>query len=204
MGINLSKQKQYPVRPGARVRLIHMDDPYSKLSDGDEGTIDHIDDTGTIHVKWDTGSTLGLIPEVDKYTVLNEMDNRYRPFPKGEERNTEVGDRNAKLYQQAEEEMVSEDGSDIDPKTKNTATDEEPEEEIDPYEDKERRFRISFYVDVHVPMTANLEHDRQMAEQAGSEILKKLNQKDVSNAYLGGVAHNPFATIPDPKEFDRL
>ncbi len=207
MGLNLAKKQTLPARPGSRVELIHMDDPYSKLKEGDQGTVDHIDGIGTIHVNWDSGSTLGLIPEVDQFTVLNEGDekNQYRPFPKAEDRNQEVGDRNAKLYQQAEEEMVMEDNPEDSEGTHNKEdAEDEPEEEYDPYEGKERRFRISFYVDVHVQMTANLEHDRQVAEQAGSEILKKLNQKDVSNAYMGGVAHNPFASIPDPKEFDRL
>jgi hypothetical protein len=197
MELNLNKKQKFPVRPGARVRLINMDDPYSKLRDGDEGTIDHIDDLGTIFVNWDSGSRLGLVPDVDEFEILNENENKYRPFPKGEERNQNIGDRNARLYQQGEEQMMPEDDN-----THGEMDDEE--EEIDPYEGKERRFRISFYVDVHVPMTANLDHDRQMAEQAGSEILKKLNQKDVSNAYLGGVAYNPFGSIPDPKEFDKL
>jgi hypothetical protein len=199
MGLNLKKQINYPARPGARVRLIQMDDPYTKLKEGDEGTITNIDDAGVIHVNWDAGSTLGLVPEADRFTVLNEEDNKYRPFPKGEDRNQEIGDRNQRLYQQAEESMISEEGSED-----SEDNDDEEVEEYDPYEGKERRFRISFYVDVHVQMTANLEHDRQIAEQAGSEILKKLNQKDVSNAYMGGVAHNPFASIPDDKEFSRL
>ena len=200
MGLNLNKRQTYPARTGARVQLIHMDDPFSKLKEGDEGTISHIDDTGTVHVKWDNGSSLGLIPEVDTYRVLNESENEYKPFPKGEDRNQAIGDRNARLYQQGEERMVSEEGSEA------TETDENGEEieEIDPYDGKERRFRVSVYFDVHVQMTANLEHDRQIAEQAASEVLKKLNQKDVSNVYLGGVAHNPFATVPDPKEFNRL
>lgn len=196
-----------PARPGSRVELIHMDDPYSKLKQGDQGTVDHVDDTGTIHVNWDSGSTLGLIPEVDQFTVLNEEEdkNQYRPFPKGEDRNQAVGDRNAKLYKQAEEEMVHEDAPEDSEGTHNKENaNDEPEEEINPYEGKERRFRVSLYCDVHVPMTANLEHDRQMAEQEASEILKKLHHKSVSNSYMGGVAHNPFASVPDPKEFDRL
>jgi hypothetical protein len=55
---------------GKRVRLISMDDPYSKLVEGDEGTITHVDDIGTIHVRWDNGSGLGLIPGEDKFVIL--------------------------------------------------------------------------------------------------------------------------------------
>ena len=155
MGLNLNKQMPVnPVRPGSRVELIHMDDPYTDLKRGDQGTVDFIDDANVIHVKWDNGSGLGLLDDVDTYKVLSEGENEYRPFPKGEERNQQIGNRNAKLYQQAEDRMISEDGED-------TIGDEEEEE--DPYEGKERRFRISIYADIHVPMTANLEHDREMA-----------------------------------------
>lgn len=38
-------RKQYP--SGTRVELIHMNDPYSKLRSGDQGTVDFVDDTGT-------------------------------------------------------------------------------------------------------------------------------------------------------------
>lgn len=45
---------------GERVKLINMDDPYSKLQNGDEGTITDVDDIGQIHVNWDNGSSLAL------------------------------------------------------------------------------------------------------------------------------------------------
>lgn len=56
---------------GKRVKLIEMLDDYTKLKYGDEGTIQNEDDMGTIHVKWDNGEHLGLIPNVDKYEILN-------------------------------------------------------------------------------------------------------------------------------------
>lgn len=55
---------------GMRVELISMDDPYSKLVPGDQGTIDFVDDIGTVHVKWDKGSCLGLIPNVDEFKII--------------------------------------------------------------------------------------------------------------------------------------
>lgn len=54
-----------------RVRLIEMLDDYTKLVAGDEGTIQYEDDMGTIHVKWDRGESLGLIPGIDKYEILD-------------------------------------------------------------------------------------------------------------------------------------
>lgn len=50
-------RKQYP--QGARVELIIMNDPYSKLKPGDQGTVIFVDDIGTVHINWDCGSTLG-------------------------------------------------------------------------------------------------------------------------------------------------
>lgn len=47
--------------PGTRVELISMNDPYSKLQSGDQGTVAFVDDIGTVHVNWDCGSSLGLI-----------------------------------------------------------------------------------------------------------------------------------------------
>jgi len=37
---------------------------------GTEGTVTFIDDAGTIHMRWDTGSSLGLISGEDEFEVL--------------------------------------------------------------------------------------------------------------------------------------
>lgn len=56
---------------GKRVRLDHTSDPYTNLRAGDLGTVQRIDDMGTVHVKWDSGSSLGLISESgDRWTVV--------------------------------------------------------------------------------------------------------------------------------------
>jgi len=52
---------------GTRVELISMDDPYTKLVQGDLGTVTDIDDTGTVFVSWDKGSSLGLVYGIDRY-----------------------------------------------------------------------------------------------------------------------------------------
>lgn len=52
-------RKQYP--SGTRVELVQMNDPYSKLRPGDQGTVDFVDDTGTIFCSWDIGSYLGVV-----------------------------------------------------------------------------------------------------------------------------------------------
>jgi len=52
-------RKQYP--RNTRVELISMNDPYSTLKPGDQGTVDFVDDTATVFVLWDNGSTLGVV-----------------------------------------------------------------------------------------------------------------------------------------------
>ena len=52
-------RKSYP--QGTRVELINMNDPYTKLKPGDRGTVSIVDDTGTIFVNWDCGSSLGVV-----------------------------------------------------------------------------------------------------------------------------------------------
>jgi len=54
-----------------KIKLIEMLDDYTKLKSGDEGTIQFTDDIGQIHVKWDNGEHLALIPGVDKYEILD-------------------------------------------------------------------------------------------------------------------------------------
>ena len=57
---------------GKRIELISTSDHYTNLRPGDRGTIDFVDDMGTIHVTWDNGSTLGLVPGEDQYRFVNE------------------------------------------------------------------------------------------------------------------------------------
>ena len=64
-------REQYPV--GTRVELIYMNDPYNrKLGPGCLGTVRWVDDTGTVHVSWDCGSSLGLIPGEDSWKKVTE------------------------------------------------------------------------------------------------------------------------------------
>jgi len=52
-------REQYP--EGTRVRLLRMNDPYMhKLKVGELGTVRYVDDAGTIWVRWDCGSGLGV------------------------------------------------------------------------------------------------------------------------------------------------
>ncbi len=60
-------------KKGARVVLIHMNDPYNtKLKVGEKGTVVAVDDMGTIHVRWDCGSSLGVAYSEDRCRVIKE------------------------------------------------------------------------------------------------------------------------------------
>ena len=61
-------KEQYP--PGTRIRLNSMSDPYAPITPGTEGVVDLVDDDGQLHMKWDNGRTLALIPGEDSFTVL--------------------------------------------------------------------------------------------------------------------------------------
>lgn len=59
--------KQYQVElikehfpAGTRVELVRMDDTQAPPI-GTHGTVIAVDDIGTIHVRWDNGSSLGII-----------------------------------------------------------------------------------------------------------------------------------------------
>ncbi len=64
-----SLKKKLP--EGTRVKLINMKDEKYAPPKGTEGTVKYIDDAGNIHVSWDNGSSLALIPE-DKFTILED------------------------------------------------------------------------------------------------------------------------------------
>ena len=63
-------KRAYPV--GTRIRLLHMDDPYSPVPDGMTGTVTFVDDTGTLHMMWDNGRSLGICPDADRFEVIKE------------------------------------------------------------------------------------------------------------------------------------
>jgi len=50
---------RYP--KSCRVELVKMNDPYTNLMPGDIGTVEYVDDTGTVFCRWDRGSNLGVV-----------------------------------------------------------------------------------------------------------------------------------------------
>lgn len=61
-------KNQYP--PGTRIQLHHMGDDPHPIPDGMTGTVDLVDDIGTVHCTFDNGRLLGLIPGEDSFSVI--------------------------------------------------------------------------------------------------------------------------------------
>lgn len=63
-------RKKYP--EGTRVRLFSMTGE-PQMQDGLTGTVRFVDDIGSIHVDWENGSTLALIPDEDDFDIVREQ-----------------------------------------------------------------------------------------------------------------------------------
>ena len=63
-------KEAYP--PGTRLMLLSMNDPHHPVESGTRGTVEHVDDMGTIHMKWDNGRGLGLVPGEDEFRRLTQ------------------------------------------------------------------------------------------------------------------------------------
>ena len=65
-------KEQYP--PGTRLQLINMEDPFAPVESGTRGTVKLVDDIGQIHMHWDNGRTLALVPGQDSFRTLTEAE----------------------------------------------------------------------------------------------------------------------------------
>lgn len=63
-------KEAYPA--GTRVYLNCMGDDPRPLPPGSKGTVSNVDDMGTVHVNWDNGRALGLVPGEDSFRPLTE------------------------------------------------------------------------------------------------------------------------------------
>lgn len=54
---------------GKTVELVFMDDPQAPPA-GTRGVVSQVDAIGQLHVRWETGSGLALIPGLDKFKVI--------------------------------------------------------------------------------------------------------------------------------------
>ncbi len=64
--VNYIKMR-YP--EGTRIRLNYMKDSQAVPS-GTEGSVVMVDSIGQIHMKWDNGRTLAIVPGEDSFSVI--------------------------------------------------------------------------------------------------------------------------------------
>lgn len=63
-------KRNYPT--GTRIELEEMIDIYSPVKSGTRGTVRFVDSMGQIHMQWDNGRTLALIPGTDSFRKLTD------------------------------------------------------------------------------------------------------------------------------------
>ena len=59
---------------GTRIVLDYMGEDPHPIEPGTRGTVRHVDDIGTVHVDFDNGRRLGLVPGEDSFHKLKERD----------------------------------------------------------------------------------------------------------------------------------
>jgi len=71
---DLLKQLQEYYKPGTRIRLVRMNDPFTHIPPGTIGVVTGVDDLGTVHMVWSNGSTLGVAFGADYAEKIEEGD----------------------------------------------------------------------------------------------------------------------------------
>ena len=65
-------KKMYP--PGTRIELLSMENDPRPVASGTRGRVNCVDDVGTIHIKFDDGRCLGVIPGIDSFRILTDSE----------------------------------------------------------------------------------------------------------------------------------
>lgn len=71
-------KKKYPV--GTRIELDHMEGE-PDMPDGLRGTVEYVDDQGQLHMKWDNGRSLAVVPNADDFHILRTQEQTEEPRP---------------------------------------------------------------------------------------------------------------------------
>lgn len=56
---------------GTRIELLSSMNDIQPIESGSKGTVIAVDDIGTIHMRWDNGRGLGLIPGEDHFKIIS-------------------------------------------------------------------------------------------------------------------------------------
>ena len=57
---------------GTRILLVEMGNDPRPIEKGTKGTVQFVDDIGTVHCDFDNGRSLGLIPSEDTFRIVKE------------------------------------------------------------------------------------------------------------------------------------
>jgi hypothetical protein len=68
--LDFNKGERYKHYEGKRIELISMSSDPQPIAPGTKGTVAFVDSLGTLHMKWDNGRTLGVIPGEDTFKVI--------------------------------------------------------------------------------------------------------------------------------------
>lgn len=71
---DLLKQLKEYYKPGTKVKLVRMQDPFTHIPPGTIGDVLCVDDEGTLHTLWSTGVTLGVVFGEDECVKIEEDD----------------------------------------------------------------------------------------------------------------------------------
>ena len=67
-------EMMHALKPGMRIELMEMDDPYGAIEPGTKGTVEHVNrisqKQAQVKVKWDNGRGLMLALPEDKVKIL--------------------------------------------------------------------------------------------------------------------------------------
>jgi len=67
----MAKKKLSPTLVGRRVRLVRCGGAPTMIDPGTEGIVEFVDDANMLHVKWDTGMSVGLCWDAgDRWVIV--------------------------------------------------------------------------------------------------------------------------------------
>lgn len=73
-------KEMFPI--GTVIELTEdMDDPYAPIKKGVQGEVVGVDDIGTLHMKWQNGRSLGLVPFEDSFKVISKPEEQQIEAP---------------------------------------------------------------------------------------------------------------------------
>lgn len=64
----MSIKEKYP--KGTKIKCIKLEDSFNPVPSGTDGTVEYVDDANQIHMNWENGSSLALIPDLDEFEVI--------------------------------------------------------------------------------------------------------------------------------------